>query len=386
MRRKISCFLLAMILVSCSYSISFASSISTEKSCDVISVISLENGTKPFKSSAEIKDLGSISYAEAINVNGSTYNLYPTFDDPNKALAAVSEFTGEILSGMQVLYGLPAFDENSWLSYQKKITSYTDYLAKIYSKGDKKFLLHKMIPKLVGFFDIYENTAENYRILSSLQKNSEETGQDIFSVADASVTTEVLKALPYDNAFPVISEGDTSMVALAYSTSNAISYATTWATSHNPVYANYGDDADCTNFVSQIKYAGGTAINYTGNQNTGWWFSFDYTKQSSRSWRIANDFRSYFGVRSNTFSFNTFSDRVAAGSYIGVDYENDGSWDHMGFVTATSTTQYTTNGVTYYNFKVAQHSSDYHAWVNSNTNGWDAIHLDYDTPRYGIIN
>ena len=46
---------------------------------------------------------------------------------------------------------------------------------------------------------------------------------------------------------------------------------------------------------------------------------------------------------------------------------NDGNWDHIGFVVDKKRTK--TNG--YYDYKVAQHTSDYLAWTSSSTNNWE---------------
>jgi hypothetical protein len=56
----------------------------------------------------------------------------------------------------------------------------------------------------------------------------------------------------------------------------------------------------------------------------------------------------------------------------------------MGFVTATSTSLKTTNGVTYYDFKIAQHTGDYHRWVSHADNHWEEKQSDKN--RFIIIN
>ena len=78
---------------------------------------------------------------------------------------------------------------------------------------------------------------------------------------------------------------------------------------------------------------------------------------------------------------------VKVGDFILIDESRDGAWDHLGFVTSispSSSTYIDENGVsrTYYNFKVAQHSSNYHAFVNSSTNNWEQKNT---TRIYGIL-
>lgn len=47
--------------------------------------------------------------------------------------------------------------------------------------------------------------------------------------------------------------------------------------------------------------------------------------------------------------------------------------NHVGFMTATSNSYKTTNGVTYKDFQVAQHTKNHEAWVNSSTDGWKTV-------------
>jgi len=62
-------------------------------------------------------------------------------------------------------------------------------------------------------------------------------------------------------------------------------------------------------------------------------------------------------VKYTTKSFYTFSTKVKKSSFIGYDTTSDGNWNHMAFVTAKPSEKKKTHGVTYYDFKVAQHTS-----------------------------
>lgn len=66
-----------------------------------------------------------------------------------------------------------------------------------------------------------------------------------------------------------------------------------------------------------------------------------------------------------------------------------GSWDHMRYVTKTASTnnfvvEDPINMVCYNipDIKIAQHSSDYHEWLSTSTNGWETY---YRTGAYGRI-
>jgi Putative amidase domain len=95
----------------------------------------------------------------------------------------------------------------------------------------------------------------------------------------------------------------------------------------------------------------------------------------------------YFNLYNSYTSFYTFSQSVKVGDLIVIDYTNDGSWDHMGFVTAknsTSSSYVDQNNVarTYFNFQIAQHSNKYLLYVNSNSNNWETYS---NTARYAIV-
>lgn len=77
------------------------------------------------------------------------------------------------------------------------------------------------------------------------------------------------------------------------------------------------------------------------------------------------------GTSGNEYnSFLTFAAKVVAGDFIALDSDNDGDWDHMGFVCETGK-YVTTEGVTYRDFLVAQHTNNYCDWVSSSVNHWE---------------
>ena len=69
------------------------------------------------------------------------------------------------------------------------------------------------------------------------------------------------------------------------------------------------------------------------------------------------------------YSFIRMDALVQAGDFIAADFDDDGVWDHMGFVTDVETSM--TSG--YYNYRVAQHTTNYVAWTTSTTNNWETI-------------
>lgn len=113
----------------------------------------------------------------------------------------------------------------------------------------------------------------------------------------------------------------------------------------------------------------------------GWWYKKDSNGKYSysRNWNNAHYFTKYWGTTQYT-DFKTFTKNVKKGDFIAQDKNNDGKYDHMGFV--TSVTNQLINDeipvdeegkcylVSYYNFTIAQHSREYHLPLTSRDNGW----------------
>ena len=90
-------------------------------------------------------------------------------------------------------------------------------------------------------------------------------------------------------------------------------------------------------------------------------------------------YRRKYGFSYTTTSNSSFSSIIQAGDFIAADFDSDGDWNHMGFVTDRKTTQ--SNG--YYDYRVAQHTSNYHEWTSSSKNGWENVGKDGGT--YGRV-
>ena len=91
---------------------------------------------------------------------------------------------------------------------------------------------------------------------------------------------------------------------------------------------------------------------------------------------MADTFARYMGVTLSTTSLQKWSRSLSEGDFIGLDFANDGSWDHVGYVTATGSLKSyeSENGqycIPYTDIKIAQHTSDYHDWISSSKNSWE---------------
>ena len=139
----------------------------------------------------------------------------------------------------------------------------------------------------------------------------------------------------------------------------------------------YSYTQDCTNFASQILEAGGEAQNNTGNVYSGWWHTVTiggtvsnptFTHNNSRSFTTVSYFNSYFGTYYTTTTHGNFASNLQAGSVIACDTNGDGDMNHIGFVTEVGSYNSSIGCIDY---KVAQHTSDYHRWVSASNNNWE---------------
>lgn len=168
----------------------------------------------------------------------------------------------------------------------------------------------------------------------------------------------------------------------------AIAYATKYATSPNKKEYKYFDGGDCTNFVSQILEAGGIEQEEYDDKNSGWWHKkesgmFGVKHKYSISFIRASTFANYMGVSYDTSNHFDFSNELEIGDIIGYDKDYDGDWNHMAFVTDKRDRIINKNGRRYYDYKVAQHTGNYHKWVSDKDNHWEEI--EEKGYGYGII-
>lgn len=247
----------------------------------------------------------------------------------------------------------------------------------------------QQIENILYFYDIYENDELNNNINSILYSRSSVNNKK----------DQLLYALPYNSEFITNNLNAPSMrnTRSVYSLSKARDYASEYATKVNSVYGSAGLWKDCTNFVSQILNKSGVRQVNSSSEYEGWWHKSYYVTirghlvkrhKYSVSWSNADTFARYMGVGYETKSFYYFSRNIKAGDFIAYDRGSDGDWDHTAFVTYTSSTTYNYtnrfgNRSTYLNFKVAQHSDSYHAWVSSSDNNWES--LDKGGHTYGRV-
>lgn len=355
------------------------------------------------------KKVGSASVKQAVKINGVTNYLYPTFDDFESALEnlekAIPTYYGFIKETVDLkeLYGM---DYNSLLSTKilpnnEAIDALDEAIrvSSISCKGTpltaEQVALEEERELFKSFYDIYENESKNNAIISLL-KSKNKNAQE-----------ELAYLLPYNNPLveDYFSTANATRSAQYFNRTLGRQYAIDHATSPNSdeygiASTWYLVTADCTNFASQILVAGGVDMHDSYPDETqGWWHrkvqdwhgnSYVWKHYYSAAWVGADRFVRFMGTSGNEYtSFRTFSDKLISGDHIALDKENDGDWDHMGFVCdigSYGTYSYTVDGVQrslyYRDFTVAQHTSNYFAWTSSSTNGWE---VSNGNAKYAIV-
>lgn len=310
-----------------------------------------------------------ISVKERIQIGRANVPLYCTFDEPEVALANISE--NSVVQLIKNNFGYEDLSDDTWRQYYDAMYYMFD-LPDCPSWYDERNLDFRQLRQ---FFDIYENEEKNNEIISLLSSD----------VAEMSITNNVsvLELLPFNSYLELsqqsqVLNNDLAMgvsASVGFDVTRGTSYAIQYATSPNKTdYDHFS--ADCTNFASQILENGGIQQDVYSSETSGWWHTkstvlFITTHKQSISWVRADTFARYMGVGYSTTDHSKFIENIDAGDFIGADFGNDGDWNHMGYVTEKNT------GATNRNdYKVAQHSNDYHEWASSSKNGWDTIGAD----------
>lgn len=116
-----------------------------------------------------------------------------------------------------------------------------------------------------------------------------------------------------------------------YNREKAVEYARKWAFSRNPAFYDFQEiGGDCTNFASQVIYAGCGVMNYT--PTFGWY----YISMNNRApaWTGVNQLYNFLisntgeGPRGRVVSLS----QIEPGDIIQLDFGGDGSFDHTPIV------------------------------------------------------
>lgn len=340
-----------------------------------------------------LDSLGEIVVDDFVLINGEKNLIFPYFKSPETALENAKKKYSILLDKVKKDYFLTDLTNDNYIEYQQSLVDLRIKLDMDFSYDYDECILE-------SFFNILENSSTNQKLNEFL---SNKTGLDAKtnSVLEDKYADELINLLPYYSTFneKVISNASSTVDAITpFSTlgssqkSKAIAYATKHATSRNtPRYQNF--TKDCTNFASQILEAAGISQVKSTSVHSGWWQTYNSGAwlaldryKNSNSWSVADTFARYMGISNRTVinsaqALEAFSATIVAGDFIAGDWERDGKWNHIAFITQKDSYKANYNGKVYYDFKVAQHTTDYHLWASSNSNNWDSI----EGSEYAII-
>lgn len=129
----------------------------------------------------------------------------------------------------------------------------------------------------------------------------------------------------------------------------------------NPAYPDWGND--CTNFVSQVLYAGGYPVR--GNQDDGcyvwdWWRPYQIAGSwwgYTWAWSLAECQRQYFSYHPSEFQLTSYAVYLSPGDFLQMDQSGDGylSPTHARVMMGSGTDVVT--GIWYQNL-INQHTGD----------------------------
>lgn len=114
-----------------------------------------------------------------------------------------------------------------------------------------------------------------------------------------------------------------------YDRTRAFQYAERYWNERNPAYHDMGDD--CTNFISQVLYAGGfPMIGESPRRAEGWWYRNGAHPDWSYSWAVAHMLVTVLTSAKNPFRVKLVSDprELQVGDVIAYDWKNSGRFTH----------------------------------------------------------
>lgn len=282
--------------------------------------------------------------------SNKTIQLVKVFRNKQEAIDSFSKAIPNIYSTILSDIGATRLTDSNIDSFKKASIKFREKMGDSISPIDAQECAF-----IDMFYDTYENDQYNENLMAVInQLNTKYT---------ISKEQELLALLPTQlddiESHNVILNNAPAIVP---SVPAAVNYANQYADLQN-MSKPYWAHADCTNFTSQIRNAGGSPMNSSWYVNTVYDFS--------ASWNNANANKNYWRTRATTNYMETFSINVRVGEVIGLDFSGDGILDHQGFVTVKDSYPDTYGGLRYYDFIVAQHTINYLNWVSSSVNGWE---------------
>ena len=323
--------------------------------------------------------LNSINFRNPVTIGEKNIEYYCTYSNRDDALNEMTNKFNDAIQFMKQYIELPeTLDSTNINELQYALNRIYEIVDEIPNR------IVEQLSEIQIFLDIYDNNEVNDEIdkliseYNLAKKNAIQTANAIRTQETLAKLDEIIPS--YSENFNIISKSSIMRVG-QINVSAATNYAIKYATSPNTSDYHYFNRGDCTNFASQILEASGVKQIYYESVHSGWWHTkkralIGWTHEHSRSWTMADTFARYMGVTLSTTSLQKWSRSLSEGDFIGLDFANDGSWDHVGYVTATGSLKSyeSENGqycIPYTDIKIAQHTSNYHDWISSSKNSWE---------------
>lgn len=295
---------------------------------------------------------------EDIVIDGKNVELFETFDNNILALKAIQENYSNLLDELMNNHSLaPLSSEN--------IEDYKSICASELNSN----LANAEIKGLYHYLDTYILRSENDAIKDlSIQYNKT---QDKELLLQIDLRSPYTSEKVYEKA---------SLMGRTFYVDDAVAYAVKYATNYNGVFPSYSNDG--TNFASQIVNAGGIDAYNNGDKQTGWY-------PGSMSWINAHRFANWFGIWNKSTDHGWFSNNASRGDFVALDFDSNGTWDQIGFVTdkegyVGKWTDSKGNTMYYKDYRIAQHSPDYNSWASWDSCSWEEAWW-VKNATYGIV-
>ncbi len=335
-------------------------------------------------------EYGEVVVNRSVIIGGQINYLYCEFEDESAALDKFKIKYANELKDIEDYFKIDELSTTNWELYRNYYEKYKSDICISDKDGNQLLPNESLYMRMDQFFDIYENKSKNNMILNLANSDAllENEGVDlelILSLPDYSPSLEEYTEVTMESR-----ELFASQSLLSLSDSDGAAYAATWATNRN-LYEYASFSTDCTNFASQILEASGVSQDVYSSEYLGWWHKstgmwvggqYVLTHTHSISWIRADTFAKYMGVGYTTKSHYAFSANIRQYDFIGFDEYSDGDWNHIGYVTLRDSSF---GPYGYYDYKVAQHTTDYHAWASTSTNNWDTLEASSHNYTYARI-
>lgn len=259
------------------------------------------------------------------------------------------------------MYYIDEMPESLLQEYKSTIALADRYLVELYGIGtmistSDDFVLDQYCTniKMGLFLDVSDQT-----VIAEIKK---------FTTAAAkiyikpNVTSRTNEPITIESSVPYVQP---RLNAGNYNADTAVAYAYLWTEEgkelHNPDYHRY--DADCTNFVSQVLYAGGIPqVSGDRTSSEAWYYEWGLIARPSYTWSGAHNLYEHLRNHSSNIVRITSTVELQVGDIISFDTDPDDGTFHIGH-TAVVTGK---TGNTWDKILLTYHSTDREDYPASN--------------------